>query len=197
MTGKLNVFNKRYILLLLILSGLLKRSALLSLLWPFQSLVLLHIAPLLVEFSVLHITDAHPFLFSSFEDPGPVGNGRYSEHMLPEIEMRDFRKGAQVYLHVLSKVIICLWVSRILDVFMFTSKKVIWKIEVFSFMIFLPTLGKRIVFSTLYSFLISLRHSSSLTLSCYGTEVVSIYLVFYSLWNMGSYVIYSFVHTSK
>ncbi|KAL6331969.1 hypothetical protein AAG906_020322 [Vitis piasezkii] len=31
----------------------------------------------------------------SFEDPGPHGNGRYSEHMLPEIEMSDFRKGAQ------------------------------------------------------------------------------------------------------
>lgn len=30
-----------------------------------------------------------------FEDPGPHGNGRYSEHMLPEIEMKDFRKGAQ------------------------------------------------------------------------------------------------------
>ncbi|KAK9931638.1 hypothetical protein M0R45_018909 [Rubus argutus] len=31
----------------------------------------------------------------SFEDPGPHGNGRYSEHMLPEIEKKDFRKGAQ------------------------------------------------------------------------------------------------------
>ncbi|XP_024194108.1 glycosyltransferase BC10 [Rosa chinensis] len=30
-----------------------------------------------------------------FEDPGPHGNGRYSEHMLPEIEKKDFRKGAQ------------------------------------------------------------------------------------------------------
>ncbi|KAI4335381.1 hypothetical protein L6164_014028 [Bauhinia variegata] len=30
-----------------------------------------------------------------FKDPGPHGNGRYSEHMLPEIEMKDFRKGAQ------------------------------------------------------------------------------------------------------
>lgn len=35
-------------------------------------------------------------ILSSFEDPGPLGNGRYSEHMLPEIEMSDFRKGAQV-----------------------------------------------------------------------------------------------------
>ncbi|KAB5514749.1 hypothetical protein DKX38_028655 [Salix brachista] len=30
-----------------------------------------------------------------FYDPGPHGNGRYSEHMLPEVEMKDFRKGAQ------------------------------------------------------------------------------------------------------
>lgn len=36
-------------------------------------------------------------ILSSFEDPGPIGNGRYSEHMLPEVEMSDFRKGAQVY----------------------------------------------------------------------------------------------------
>ncbi|KAJ6913041.1 hypothetical protein NC651_015508 [Populus alba x Populus x berolinensis] len=31
-----------------------------------------------------------------FYDPGPHGNGRYSEHMLPEIELKDFRKGAQI-----------------------------------------------------------------------------------------------------
>ncbi|KAJ0030470.1 hypothetical protein Pint_12638 [Pistacia integerrima] len=30
-----------------------------------------------------------------FEDPGPHGSGRYSEHMLPELEKKDFRKGAQ------------------------------------------------------------------------------------------------------
>ncbi|CAN1229321.1 Glycosyltransferase BC10 [Linum grandiflorum] len=30
-----------------------------------------------------------------FYDPGPHGNGRYSEHMLPEVELKDFRKGAQ------------------------------------------------------------------------------------------------------
>ncbi|KAG6480221.1 hypothetical protein ZIOFF_063701 [Zingiber officinale] len=30
-----------------------------------------------------------------FEDPGPHGTGRYSEHMLPVIEKEDFRKGAQ------------------------------------------------------------------------------------------------------
>jgi hypothetical protein len=33
----------------------------------------------------------------SFLDPGPHGTGRYSMEMLPEIEQRDFRKGAQVY----------------------------------------------------------------------------------------------------
>lgn len=31
----------------------------------------------------------------SFEDPGPHGSGRYSEHMLPEVEKKSFRKGAQ------------------------------------------------------------------------------------------------------
>uniref|UniRef100_A0A7N0T850 Core-2/I-branching beta-1,6-N-acetylglucosaminyltransferase family protein n=1 Tax=Kalanchoe fedtschenkoi TaxID=63787 RepID=A0A7N0T850_KALFE len=30
-----------------------------------------------------------------FEDPGPHGNGRYSDHMLPEVALKDFRKGAQ------------------------------------------------------------------------------------------------------
>jgi hypothetical protein len=40
----------------------------------------------------------HALLFHfSFKDPGPVGNGRYSEHMLPEVEIKDFRKGAQVH----------------------------------------------------------------------------------------------------
>ncbi|KAL0337134.1 UNVERIFIED_CONTAM: Glycosyltransferase BC10 [Sesamum calycinum] len=30
-----------------------------------------------------------------FEDPGPHGSGRYIEYMLPEVEKKDFRKGAQ------------------------------------------------------------------------------------------------------
>ncbi|KAI4316235.1 hypothetical protein L6164_024234 [Bauhinia variegata] len=30
-----------------------------------------------------------------FWDPGPHGNGRYIEHMLPEVEKKDFRKGSQ------------------------------------------------------------------------------------------------------
>lgn len=40
------------------------------------------------------------FFSFSFQDPGPHGNGRYSEHMLPEIEKKDFRKGAQVYIQL-------------------------------------------------------------------------------------------------
>ncbi|KAH6801583.1 Core-2/I-branching beta-1 [Perilla frutescens var. frutescens] len=30
-----------------------------------------------------------------FEDPGPHGSGRYIKYMLPEVEKKDFRKGAQ------------------------------------------------------------------------------------------------------
>ncbi|KAJ1399269.1 Glycosyl transferase, family 14, partial [Sesbania bispinosa] len=30
-----------------------------------------------------------------YVDPGPHGNGRYIEHMLPEVEKKDFRKGSQ------------------------------------------------------------------------------------------------------
>ncbi|KAG6427357.1 hypothetical protein SASPL_111599 [Salvia splendens] len=30
-----------------------------------------------------------------FEDPGPHGTGRYIKYMLPEVEQKDFRKGAQ------------------------------------------------------------------------------------------------------
>lgn len=44
----------------------------------------------------------HSFLINTnisfidcFEDPGPHGNGRYSDHMLPEVEKKDFRKGSQ------------------------------------------------------------------------------------------------------
>ncbi|XP_027939987.1 glycosyltransferase BC10-like isoform X2 [Vigna unguiculata] len=31
----------------------------------------------------------------SYVDPGPHGNGRYIEYMLPEVEKKDFRKGSQ------------------------------------------------------------------------------------------------------
>jgi hypothetical protein len=40
--------------------------------------------------------DMPNYLFRSFDDPGPHGAGRYSEHMLPEIVKKDWRKGAQV-----------------------------------------------------------------------------------------------------
>ena len=40
-------------------------------------------------------------LLFSFDDPGPHGAGRYSEHMLPEIVKRDWRKGAQVIISML------------------------------------------------------------------------------------------------
>lgn len=39
-----------------------------------------------------------PFLKKSYVDHGPHGNGRYIEHMLPEVEKKDFRKGSQVAL---------------------------------------------------------------------------------------------------
>jgi len=36
--------------------------------------------------------------FISFYDPGPHGNFRYSQNMLPEVTETDFRKGSQVIL---------------------------------------------------------------------------------------------------
>ncbi|KAJ3696265.1 hypothetical protein LUZ60_001642 [Juncus effusus] len=42
-----------------------------------------------------YLTGTNVSFIDSFEDPGPHGSGRYSEHMLPEIEKKDFRKGAQ------------------------------------------------------------------------------------------------------
>ncbi|KAF3452720.1 hypothetical protein FNV43_RR03153 [Rhamnella rubrinervis] len=42
-----------------------------------------------------HLINTNISFVDSFQDPGPHGNGRYSEHMLPEIEKKDFRKGAQ------------------------------------------------------------------------------------------------------
>ncbi|KAI7746600.1 hypothetical protein M8C21_010204 [Ambrosia artemisiifolia] len=44
-------------------------------------------------YSYLMYTDIS--FIDSFEDPGPHGSGRYSDHMLPEVEKRFFRKGAQ------------------------------------------------------------------------------------------------------
>lgn len=42
-----------------------------------------------------YLMHANMSFVDCFADPGPHGNGRYSEHMLPEVEMKDFRKGAQ------------------------------------------------------------------------------------------------------
>ncbi|KAK9097526.1 hypothetical protein Sjap_023023 [Stephania japonica] len=42
-----------------------------------------------------YLMDTNISFVDSFEDPGPIGSGRYSEHMLPEVEKKDFRKGAQ------------------------------------------------------------------------------------------------------
>ncbi|RWR82660.1 hypothetical protein CKAN_01138900 [Cinnamomum micranthum f. kanehirae] len=47
--------------------------------------------------NALQDTDNQHFvlLSDSFVDPGRYGSGRYSEHMLPEIKMEDWRKGSQ------------------------------------------------------------------------------------------------------
>ncbi|RWR91512.1 Glycosyl transferase [Cinnamomum micranthum f. kanehirae] len=42
-----------------------------------------------------YLMDANVSFIDCFEDPGPHGTGRYSNHMLPEIEKKDWRKGAQ------------------------------------------------------------------------------------------------------
>ncbi|CAF2068597.1 hypothetical protein Bca4012_086876 [Brassica carinata] len=42
-----------------------------------------------------HLIYANLSFIDCFEDPGPHGNGRYSQHMLPEVEKKDFRKGSQ------------------------------------------------------------------------------------------------------
>ncbi|XP_075512916.1 glycosyltransferase BC10-like isoform X1 [Primulina tabacum] len=42
-----------------------------------------------------YLMHANTSFIDSFEDPGPHGNGRYSKHMLPEVEKKYFRKGAQ------------------------------------------------------------------------------------------------------
>lgn len=45
----------------------------------------------------LQLTSYFVFLIS-FYDPGPHGNFRYSQNMLPEVTETDFRKGSQVIL---------------------------------------------------------------------------------------------------
>ncbi|XP_057459539.1 glycosyltransferase BC10-like [Actinidia eriantha] len=42
-----------------------------------------------------YLMDTNVSFVDCFEDPGPHGSGRYSEHMLPEVEKSYFRKGAQ------------------------------------------------------------------------------------------------------
>lgn len=42
-----------------------------------------------------YLMETNISFIDSFLDPGPHGSGRYSEHMLPEIEEKDWRKGAQ------------------------------------------------------------------------------------------------------
>ncbi|WOL13190.1 hypothetical protein Cni_G21959 [Canna indica] len=42
-----------------------------------------------------YLMGANVSFIDSFWDPGPQGNGRYSEYMLPEIKVKEFRKGSQ------------------------------------------------------------------------------------------------------
>ncbi|RZC56992.1 hypothetical protein C5167_015830 [Papaver somniferum] len=42
-----------------------------------------------------YLMDTNVSFIDRFEDPGPHGSGRYSEHMLPEVDYKDFMKGAQ------------------------------------------------------------------------------------------------------
>uniref|UniRef100_A0A5B6Z314 Core-2/I-branching beta-1,6-N-acetylglucosaminyltransferase family protein n=1 Tax=Davidia involucrata TaxID=16924 RepID=A0A5B6Z314_DAVIN len=47
------------------------------------------------DFIYSYLMYANVSFIDCFEDPGPHGSARYSEHMLPEVEKKDFRKGAQ------------------------------------------------------------------------------------------------------
>ncbi|KAL4205341.1 hypothetical protein AMTRI_Chr01g136780 [Amborella trichopoda] len=42
-----------------------------------------------------YLMDTNISFIDCFDDPGPHGTGRYSNHMLPEVEKSDWRKGAQ------------------------------------------------------------------------------------------------------
>ncbi|KAK8545364.1 hypothetical protein V6N12_026200 [Hibiscus sabdariffa] len=42
-----------------------------------------------------YLTLTNVSFIDCFEDLGPHGSGRYSEHMMPEVEKKDFRKGSQ------------------------------------------------------------------------------------------------------
>ncbi|XP_028210604.1 glycosyltransferase BC10-like isoform X2 [Glycine soja] len=47
------------------------------------------------EFVYNYLLLTNVSFIDSYVDPGPHGNGRYIEHMLPEVEKKDFRKGSQ------------------------------------------------------------------------------------------------------
>ncbi|MQL95588.1 hypothetical protein Taro_028263 [Colocasia esculenta] len=47
------------------------------------------------DFVYSYLMETNVSFIDCFEDPGPHGAGRYSEHMMPEIEKEDWRKGSQ------------------------------------------------------------------------------------------------------
>ncbi|XP_057434593.1 glycosyltransferase BC10-like isoform X2 [Lotus japonicus] len=47
------------------------------------------------EFVYNYLLFTNVSFIDCYVDPGPHGNGRYIEHMLPEVEKKDFRKGSQ------------------------------------------------------------------------------------------------------
>uniref|UniRef100_A0A1D1ZCB7 Uncharacterized protein n=1 Tax=Anthurium amnicola TaxID=1678845 RepID=A0A1D1ZCB7_9ARAE len=47
------------------------------------------------DFVYSYFMETNVSFIDCFQDPGPHGTGRYSEHMLPEIERKDWRKGSQ------------------------------------------------------------------------------------------------------
>ncbi|KAG4986094.1 hypothetical protein JHK86_033785 [Glycine max] len=57
------------------------------------SLLLSRFNPALIEESVSLHNDSSG---AGFKDPSPHVNGRYSDHMLPEVEVKDFRMDAQI-----------------------------------------------------------------------------------------------------
>ncbi|KAE9588980.1 putative glycosyl transferase, family 14 [Lupinus albus] len=46
------------------------------------------------DFVYNYLLSTNVSFIESYVDPGPHGNGRYIEHMLPEVEKKDFRKGS-------------------------------------------------------------------------------------------------------
>ncbi|MQL73309.1 hypothetical protein Taro_005651 [Colocasia esculenta] len=47
------------------------------------------------DFVYSYLMETNNSFIDCFEDPGPHGTGRYSEHMSPEVDKGDWRKGAQ------------------------------------------------------------------------------------------------------